>query len=46
MKKMNTQCLIPNRTMINFTNELNYVHKISLKEEIMDEFMEILMEKL
>jgi hypothetical protein len=31
---------------INMTNELNDIHKKSLKEEIMDEIIEILMEKL
>jgi hypothetical protein len=36
----------PYRTMINMTNEFNDDHKKSLKEEIKDEFIEILMEKL
>jgi hypothetical protein len=34
-----------NRMMINMTNELNYVHKKSLKEEIMSDLIEILTEK-
>jgi predicted nuclease with TOPRIM domain len=39
--------LDPNRIRINITNELNNVHKKkSLKEEIMDELIEIRMEKL
>jgi hypothetical protein len=42
---MNAQILTPNRTMINMTNELNDIHKKSLKEEIMNEFIEILMKK-
>jgi hypothetical protein len=36
----------PNRTMINIANELKYVHKKILKEEIMDEITKIVMEKL
>jgi hypothetical protein len=35
-----------NRTMINITNELNDIHKKSVKEETMDELVEILMERL
>jgi hypothetical protein len=35
----------PNRMLINMTNELNDIYKKSLKEEIMDELIEILMEK-
>jgi cell division ATPase FtsA len=31
---------------INMTNELNDIHKKSLKEEIMDEIIEILIRKL
>jgi hypothetical protein len=36
----------PNRMVINMTYELNHLHKKSLKEEIMNEFIDILMEKL
>jgi hypothetical protein len=36
----------PNKTMINVTNELSITHKKSLKEEIMDDITEKLMEKL
>jgi hypothetical protein len=32
--------------MININNELSDVHKKSLKEEIMDDFIEILIEKI
>jgi hypothetical protein len=34
-----------NRMMINIMNELNEIHKISLKEEIMDELFKIFLEK-
>jgi flagellar capping protein FliD len=35
-----------NRMVINITNELNDIHKKSLKEELTDELFETLMEKL
>jgi hypothetical protein len=45
MKKMNT-VPDPNTVMINMTNELNDTHNKSLKEEIVDELIEIFMQKL
>jgi hypothetical protein len=36
----------PDRTMVNITNELSDTHKNFLRKEIMEEFIEIPMEKL
>jgi hypothetical protein len=45
-KENENPVLDPNRMMIKITREPSYMHKTSLKEEIMDELFEILMEKL
>jgi hypothetical protein len=37
---------VPNRTIINITNEFSDIYKIPLKETIMDQLIDILMEKL
>jgi hypothetical protein len=40
MKKMDTQFLTPNKTIVNVTKEPNEAHKKTLKEEILEEITE------